>query len=160
MEIRTGSSDSLQYGRKKGSDVKRELEEKGTSFFKIRVRDTQIRPINADHLSDLHLVLGLRPVEGLKETKIKKQGINDDMNLSQEGQKGRLRRVLNIECIKELCRQMILIVFCQKIERKAEQKKKVSPSRCVYNLRPRGGRGVESRLAMEMKIQQECQTKK
>ncbi|GFX79773.1 uncharacterized protein TNCV_4980851 [Trichonephila clavipes] len=61
MEIRTGSSDSnssrhesssfnrvqrrsneSQYSRKKGSDIKRELEEKGISFLrKIRVRDTQ-----------------------------------------------------------------------------------------------------------------------
>ncbi|GFW29613.1 uncharacterized protein TNCV_3934811 [Trichonephila clavipes] len=60
MEIRTGSSDSnssphesssfesvqrrsnkSQYGRKKGSDVKRELEEKRISFLrKIRVIDT------------------------------------------------------------------------------------------------------------------------
>ncbi|GFV25734.1 uncharacterized protein TNCV_2444381 [Trichonephila clavipes] len=86
MEIRIGSSDSnssrhesssfdrvqrrsnkSQYGRKKGSGVERELEEKGISFLrKIRVRDTQVRAIRADHLSDQHLALGLRPVERSK----------------------------------------------------------------------------------------------
>ncbi|GFV70926.1 retrovirus-related Pol polyprotein from transposon 297 [Trichonephila clavipes] len=86
MEIRTGSSDSTssrhesssfesvqrrsnesQYGRKKRSGVKRELLEKGISFLrKIRVIDTQVRPIIMDHLSDHHLALGLNPVERLK----------------------------------------------------------------------------------------------
>ncbi|GFV74344.1 uncharacterized protein TNCV_5127871 [Trichonephila clavipes] len=79
MEIRTGSSDSnssrhksssfesvqqrsneSHYDRKKGSGVKRELEEKGRSFLKrkIRVRCTQVRPKSAVHLSDHHLALG------------------------------------------------------------------------------------------------------
>ncbi|PRD29114.1 UNVERIFIED_CONTAM: hypothetical protein NCL1_30375 [Trichonephila clavipes] len=115
--IRTGSSDSnssrqesssfdrvqrrsneSQYGSKKGSDVKRELEEKGISFLrKIRERDTKIRPINANHLSDQHIVLGLR-------------------------------------------------------QRRREET--VAPKTSGYNLRPRGGKGVESRPAMEMKTQQ------
>ncbi|GFU85521.1 hypothetical protein TNCV_2952201 [Trichonephila clavipes] len=70
MEIRTGSSDSnssrhesssfgrvqrisneSQYGRKKESDVKRELEENGISFFlrKIRKERPNTRNINAHH---------------------------------------------------------------------------------------------------------------
>ncbi|GFV77776.1 uncharacterized protein TNCV_1575241 [Trichonephila clavipes] len=86
MEIRASSSDSnsprhkssnfenvqwrlteSQYGIKKESGVKRELEEKGISFLrKIRVRGTQERPISADHLSDHHLALGRNQIERLK----------------------------------------------------------------------------------------------
>ncbi|GFV43618.1 uncharacterized protein TNCV_2679191 [Trichonephila clavipes] len=102
MEIRTGSSDSnssrhnssrfesvqrrsneSQYGRKKGSDVKRELEEKGISFLrKVRMRDTP----------------------------------------------GPRKRCRGDEI--------------------------VMPSASIYNLRPRKGTNVESRLTSEMKTQQ------
>ncbi|GFY09783.1 uncharacterized protein TNCV_3697451 [Trichonephila clavipes] len=71
MEIRTGSSDSnnsrhesssfesiqqrsneSQYGRKKLSGVKRELEEKGISFLrKIRARGTQFEPEKAENIT-------------------------------------------------------------------------------------------------------------
>ncbi|GFX63484.1 uncharacterized protein TNCV_104921 [Trichonephila clavipes] len=82
MEIRTGSSDSnssrhksssfesvqrrsneSQYSRKKGSGVKREFEEKEMSY-KV---DQGERLVSAEHLSDYYLVLGLNPVERLKE---------------------------------------------------------------------------------------------
>ncbi|GFW39181.1 uncharacterized protein TNCV_1831711 [Trichonephila clavipes] len=39
--------------------------------IKISVRDTQVRPISADHLSDQHLALGLRPVERSKGVRIR-----------------------------------------------------------------------------------------
>ncbi|GFW59164.1 hypothetical protein TNCV_2780951 [Trichonephila clavipes] len=45
------------------------------------------------------------------------------MNLGQEDQKGKFRRVQNIEFLKEIYRQMILIVCCQNTERKAEERK-------------------------------------
>ncbi|GFV34716.1 uncharacterized protein TNCV_1450201 [Trichonephila clavipes] len=52
-------SNESRDGKKKGSKVKRELEEKGLSF-RNNQGETQIRPISADHLSDQYLVLGLR----------------------------------------------------------------------------------------------------
>ncbi|GFX35626.1 hypothetical protein TNCV_4469671 [Trichonephila clavipes] len=42
----------------------------------------------------------------------------------------------------------------QKCSRKRPKQDKVAASTNRYNLRPRGGREVESRPAMEMKIQQ------
>ncbi|PRD29438.1 UNVERIFIED_CONTAM: hypothetical protein NCL1_29421 [Trichonephila clavipes] len=108
MEIRSGSSDSnssrsesssfesvqrraneSQYGKQKGSGVKRELEEKGISFLrKIRVRDTQVRPISADHLSDHHLARGQNPGESLILARKIILGINDRITLGQEDQRG------------------------------------------------------------------------
>ncbi|GFS97407.1 hypothetical protein TNCV_733451 [Trichonephila clavipes] len=42
-------------------------------------------------------------------------------SVGREDQKGRFRRVQNIEYLKELCRRTIkLIVICQNLERKAE----------------------------------------
>ncbi|GFX59371.1 uncharacterized protein TNCV_4633291 [Trichonephila clavipes] len=60
--VQRRSNDSRD-GKKKGSEVKRELEEKGLSFRNNHERNTQIRPISADHLSDQYLVLGLRKIE-------------------------------------------------------------------------------------------------
>ncbi|GFU88281.1 hypothetical protein TNCV_846741 [Trichonephila clavipes] len=39
------------------------------------------------------------------------------MNLGQEEEKGKFRRVQNIEFLKEICREIILIVFGQKTEK-------------------------------------------
>ncbi|GFY36461.1 hypothetical protein TNCV_26591 [Trichonephila clavipes] len=75
------------------------------------------------------------------------------MDLGREDQKGRFRRVQNIECIKELCRQMILIAFCQKNRKKSRTEKTVTPTTSGYNLRPRNGKGVESRPTIEKKTQ-------
>ncbi|GFX80382.1 uncharacterized protein TNCV_3931351 [Trichonephila clavipes] len=129
-------SNEAQYDMKKGSDVKHELEEKGINFFRmIRVRDTQIGPISVDDLSDQHLVLGLRQVKGLKETKIKEYVINDHVNLGRGDQKERFGKV-------------------QYIEKRGRTEETVAASTSRYNLRPRGGREVESLPAMEMKTQQ------
>ncbi|GFX24497.1 uncharacterized protein TNCV_993121 [Trichonephila clavipes] len=77
-EIGTGSSDNGSFrdessgfdrvqrrsnesrdGKKKGSEVKRELEEKGLSF-RNNQGEKHTRPISANHLSHHYLVLGLR----------------------------------------------------------------------------------------------------
>ncbi|GFT70182.1 uncharacterized protein TNCV_3456441 [Trichonephila clavipes] len=57
-------SNESRDGKKKGSEVKRELEEKGLSF---KNDQTDVRPISANHLSDQNLALGLRQVERFKK---------------------------------------------------------------------------------------------
>ncbi|GFX01473.1 uncharacterized protein TNCV_1864471 [Trichonephila clavipes] len=72
-----------------GSGVKHELEEKVTTFLrKIRVRDTQVRPISAGHLSDHHLTLGQNPVESSKCAGKRLLGINYRLTLGPEDQRG------------------------------------------------------------------------
>ncbi|GFX77792.1 uncharacterized protein TNCV_1107091 [Trichonephila clavipes] len=124
-EIRTGSSDN-------GS-----LRDETISFDRGQRRSNESQ-------YDQYLVLGLRKVEGLKEAKMKLLDIGDHVNLGRVDQKeklGSFGKVQIIECLKDHCHQMILM-FC----------KNVSTNR--YNLRPRGGREVESPPAMEMKTQQ------
>ncbi|GFV12017.1 uncharacterized protein TNCV_669481 [Trichonephila clavipes] len=131
MEIRTGGSYSnssrqksssfdrvqqrsneLQYGKKKGSDVKHELEEKGLSF---------------------------KNVQGERHTnKTNKRGpLNRSIPSSWSEKSRRIKRSK-----KEI------------IGKKRRTQDKVAVSTNRYNFRPRGGREVESRLAMEMKTQQ------
>ncbi|GFT33155.1 hypothetical protein TNCV_1265051 [Trichonephila clavipes] len=78
------------------------------------------------------------------------------MNLSREDQKGRFRRIQNIEYLKHLYRRTIkLIVICQNLERKAEEREEtVTPTTSGYNLRPRSRKRVESRPTTERKTQQ------
>ncbi|GFY03836.1 uncharacterized protein TNCV_1196161 [Trichonephila clavipes] len=60
--IQRRSNDSRD-GKNKGSEVKRELQEKGLSFRNNQGEKPQMRPISEDHLSDQYLVLGLRNIE-------------------------------------------------------------------------------------------------
>ncbi|GFV98646.1 retrovirus-related Pol polyprotein from transposon 17.6 [Trichonephila clavipes] len=131
MAIRTGSSDSnssrqesssfvrvqrrsneSQYGKKEGSDVKRELEGKGINFKKDQ--------------SDRH------------RNETNKCGPLIRSTPSSWPETSRwIKRNKN-----------------KKIGKKNRTEKTVALSTSGYNLRPRRGRGVESRPAMEMKTQQ------
>ncbi|GFY32443.1 uncharacterized protein TNCV_3559511 [Trichonephila clavipes] len=172
MEIRTGSSNSnssrhksstfesvqrrsseSQYGRKKKSGVKRELEEKGIRFLRtINVRDTQVRPICADHLSDYHLALGQNPVESSKLAGKRLLGIKDRLTLGLEDQRGSRgganasggKRQFSLTSNNEL----------QCPRKKTRGDEIVMPSTSGYNLRPRRGAKVESRPTNEMTTQQ------
>ncbi|GFT87765.1 uncharacterized protein TNCV_3082591 [Trichonephila clavipes] len=147
-------SNESQYGKKKGSDVKRDLEENGLSFFKkmIRVRDTQMRQISTDHLSDQYLFLSLRKVE-LKEAKMQFCGFKRSRESGSNGPERKIRKgSISIRNKRTLSsNDSIAFPICNKKRRTQD---KVADSVNRYNLKPRGGREVESRTAMEMKTQQ------
>ncbi|GFW45825.1 uncharacterized protein TNCV_4495451 [Trichonephila clavipes] len=171
MEIRTGSSDSnssrykssifesvqrrsneSQHGRKKGSGVKCELEEKGLVLRKIRVRGTQVGPIRANHLSDQHQAPGHKQIPELKGVKKKlayKRSLNSGSGGPErkqrkgQGHQGEKRR-LTLSSNNEL----------QYSKKRCRGEEIVMPSTSGYNLRPRRGAKVESRPTNEKRTQQ------
>ncbi|GFS70222.1 uncharacterized protein TNCV_1067231 [Trichonephila clavipes] len=174
MEIRTRSSDNnsssyksnnfedmqprsneSQYSRKNGSGEMLELEEKGTGFFKrrIRVRGTQVRPVIADHLSDHHLTLGQNQIERLKKVKRKLSHTRDHSSLGLEDQRKSIKNVQDIKLIKRTLTlsSSIDLPQCRKKFR-TEETMMLSTSGC--NLRPRRGAKVESQPANETRTQQ------
>ncbi|GFV07771.1 uncharacterized protein TNCV_1678101 [Trichonephila clavipes] len=87
------------------------------------------------------------------------EAIRDHMNLGREEQKGRFRRVQNIEYLKELCRRTIkLIEYCQNLERKAEERERERRNSKAHHkrLQPQTTKRkkVESRPTIERKTQQ------
>ncbi|GFS82343.1 uncharacterized protein TNCV_88151 [Trichonephila clavipes] len=64
-------SNESQDGKKKGSEVKRELEEKGLSFKNDQGEKHTNKTNKRNPLIRSNLVLGLRKVEGLKEARMK-----------------------------------------------------------------------------------------
>ncbi|GFW21243.1 uncharacterized protein TNCV_3774541 [Trichonephila clavipes] len=172
MQIRTGSSDSkglcdgsssfdrvqgrsseLQYGRKKGSDVKRELEEKGLSFK----NEQGVRHANKTNKRG-PLISSIPSSWSEKSRRIKR--IKDKIlryKRSREYESSGPERKIRKGSISKRNKRNFssndsnVLPICSK-KRRTQEKLAVSVNK--YNLRPTGGREVESRSAMETKAQQ------
>ncbi|GFW65951.1 uncharacterized protein TNCV_587771 [Trichonephila clavipes] len=143
MEIRTGSWDSnssrqesssfdrvqrrsneSQYGRKKGLDVKHQ-----------------------------HLVLGLS--KRIKRNKNQKIGYKRSRESRSGGPERKIRKGPDHRVPKRaLSSNCTTNSNLPKFRKKSRREETVALSTSGYNLRPRGGRGVESRPATELKTQQ------
>ncbi|GFX74692.1 uncharacterized protein TNCV_3121221 [Trichonephila clavipes] len=118
-------SNESQDGKKKGAKVKRELEEKGLSFKNDQgERHTNKTNKHGPFIRSI-------PSSWSEKSRRIKRSKNEMLgykrsheSLGLEDQKGRFRRAQNIEYLKVLCHRTIkLIVICQNLERKAEEKK-------------------------------------
>ncbi|GFV00371.1 hypothetical protein TNCV_3643491 [Trichonephila clavipes] len=77
------------------------------------------------------------------------------MNLGREDQKGRFRRIQNIEYLKELCRSNYKTnSYLPNFRKKSRREEAVTPTTSSYNLRPRSRKRAESRPTIERKTQQ------
>ncbi|GFW91313.1 uncharacterized protein TNCV_737281 [Trichonephila clavipes] len=175
-EIRTGSSDNnslcdessgfdrvqrrsneSQYGKKKGSDVKRELEEKGLSFLKmIRVlRHTN----NTNKRGPLIRSIPSSWSEKSRRIKRSKNEIIGYKRSRESGSSGlerkirKFRKSSNYRVPKRALSSNGSNVL-QKCSRKHSIQDKVAVSTNQYYLRTRGGKEVKSRPAMDRKTQQ------
>ncbi|GFX61562.1 retrovirus-related Pol polyprotein from transposon 412 [Trichonephila clavipes] len=170
-EIRTGSSDSgslrdessgfdrvqrrsneSQYGKKKGSEVKRELEEKGLSFRndqgekhpnKTNKRGPLIRSIPSSWSEKGRMIKRSKKERlGYKRSHESRSG-----GPERKVQKGSEHRVPK----RALSSNDRTNHNLTKFRKKSPGEETVTPTTSGYNLRPQNGKGVESRPTIEMK---------
>ncbi|GFS95699.1 uncharacterized protein TNCV_250961 [Trichonephila clavipes] len=145
-------SDQSQYDRKKGPDLKRELEEKGLSFLKmIRVRHTNKTNKRGPLIKSI-------PSSWLEKSRIKRiknevLGYKRSRESGSSGPERKIRKGSDYRVPKRALSSNDSNVF-QKCDRKRSKQDKVAAGGNKYNFRPRGGIEVESRPAMERKTQQ------
>ncbi|GFT46265.1 uncharacterized protein TNCV_3126401 [Trichonephila clavipes] len=173
MEIRTGSSDSnssrgesssfesvqkrsneSQYGRKKGSGVKHELEGKKDKFLK---KDQGER--HTDKTDKRGPLIRSTPnswsetSRKIKKSKDQNIGYKRSRESGSGGPEKKIQKGLKHRVPKRALSSNYTNSVLPKY-RKRDRTEAVMPNNSSYNLRPRSGRRVESRPTMEMKTQQ------
>ncbi|GFW77579.1 uncharacterized protein TNCV_2499711 [Trichonephila clavipes] len=174
MEIRTGSSDSnrsrhepssfdrvqrrsneSQYGRKEGSDVKRELEEKGQVFFlrKIRERVT-LKTDKRGALIRSTPSSWSETSRKIKKSKKENIGYKRSRESGSGGPERKIRKGSEHRVHKRALSSNYTKSLLPKCRKRGRREETVTPTTNGYNLRPRSGKRVLFRPTMEMKTQQ------
>ncbi|GFT34345.1 uncharacterized protein TNCV_3676821 [Trichonephila clavipes] len=140
-------SNESQDGKKKGSEVKRELEEKGLSFKNDQGERQTNKTNKRGPLSRSIPSSWSEKSRRIKRSKNERLGYKRSHESGSSGPNRKFRKNSNYRVAKRTLSSVL-----QKYRRERPRHDTAAVSR--YNLRPRGGKEVESRPAIERKTQQ------
>ncbi|GFV53729.1 retrovirus-related Pol polyprotein from transposon opus [Trichonephila clavipes] len=151
--VKRRSNDSRD-GKKKGSEVKRELEEKGLSFRnnqgekhtnKTNKHGPLIRSIPSSWSEKDRMI---------KKSKNQKLGYKRANESRSGGPERKVQKGSEHRVPKRALSSNYRTNHSLKFRKKSRREETVMPPTSGYNLRPRNGKGVESQLTIERKAQQ------